>query len=68
MQGVLATGCGIGAGLSNLVIGIIVTKAGYNAGFSTLAGIAILGTVCFGLLMPETKNLSLRAEGISGDE
>jgi MFS family permease len=57
VQGVLATGVGIGASMSNLVIGFIVKNAGYNVGFFTLAGIALVATACFAMLMPETKHL-----------
>jgi MFS family permease len=57
MQGVLATAVGIGASLSNALIGIIVKNAGYNAGFFTLTGIALFATICFAMFMPETKDL-----------
>lgn len=58
VQGIVATGLGIGAGLSNLLIGFIVKNAGYNAGFYTLAGISMVAIAFFGILMPETKELS----------
>jgi len=57
VQGVLATAVAVGASLSNLMIGFIVKNAGYNIGFFTLAGIALLATAAFALLMPETKQL-----------
>lgn len=54
-QGALNTAIGIGAGLSNLMAGFIVQKAGYNVGFLTLAAIAAVATAVFWFLVPETK-------------
>jgi MFS family permease len=42
-QGALATATVIGAASSNLLIGFVVQAAGFNAGFVTLAGIAVAG-------------------------
>jgi MFS family permease len=53
-QGALATGTGIGAGLSNLMAGFVVKAAGFDAGFITLATIAGAATLFFALAMPET--------------
>jgi MFS family permease len=55
VQGAIATATGIGASLSNLFAGIVVKQAGYNAGFLTLAGIAAIALLVFGLFMPETR-------------
>jgi len=54
-QGALNTAIGIGAGLSNLMAGFIVQKAGYNVAFLTLAAIAAVATAVFWFLVPETK-------------
>lgn len=53
-QGALATATGLGAGVSNVLAGFVVKEAGFNAGFLTLAVIACVGLVFFGLAMPET--------------
>lgn len=55
VQGAIATATGLGASLSNLIAGFIVKAAGYNAAFLTLAAIAGVALLVFGLLMPETK-------------
>ena len=54
-QGALNTAIGIGAGLSNLMAGFIVQKAGYNIAFLTLAAIAAVATAVFWFFVPETK-------------
>ncbi|MBW4471864.1 MAG: MFS transporter [Stenomitos rutilans HA7619-LM2] len=54
-QGMLSTAVGIGAGLSNVLAGIVVQQAGYNAGFWLLAVIAVIALVVFWLYVPETK-------------
>ena len=45
---------GVGGIVSATLAGAIVTSAGYNAAFLTLAAIALLGGVLFWGLMPET--------------
>lgn len=57
-QGLLNTAIGIGAGLSNLLAGFVVQKAGYNAGFLMLAVIAAIAFGVFWFLVPETKGES----------
>ena len=57
-QGAVATMQGIGASLSNKVAGLIVVKAGYSAGFLTLAGIALAAFTVFLIAMPETGRSS----------
>ncbi len=54
--GLMALSQGIGASTSNIISGYIVKNLGFNAGFFTLAGIAIVGLCFYGMLMPETKN------------
>jgi MFS family permease len=58
VQGALATATGIGAALSNLMTGFIVKAGGYNAGFFTLAAIAVLALLFYGFAMPETWPLA----------
>jgi MFS family permease len=53
--GAVATAVGIGASLSNLFTGLIVQRAGYNAGFLTLAAIAVAALVVFWQFVPETN-------------
>ncbi len=53
--GAVATAIGIGASLSNLLTGLIVQQAVYNAGFLFLAGIAIIALVVFWQFVPETN-------------
>jgi predicted MFS family arabinose efflux permease len=60
-QGALNTAIGIGAGLSNLLAGFVVQKAGYNFGFLMLAAIAIVATGVFWFLVPETKAQKTKA-------
>ncbi len=54
-QGALATATGVGASLSNLMTGFLVSRAGYQAGFLVLAGIAVAALLVFALFMPETR-------------
>lgn len=54
-QGMLASCIGIGAGLSNLLAGFVVQKAGYDVGFLMLAAIAFVALAVFWFLVPETK-------------
>lgn len=54
-QGMLNTAIGIGAGLSNLVAGVVVDQAGYDAGFLMLAAIAVVAVAVFWFKVPETK-------------
>lgn len=61
-QSAIAAAVGVGASLSNTVAGYIVQRAGFNAGFLTLAGVATLATALFWLLMPETQNGETKAE------
>ena len=65
VQGALTTLIGVGASLSNLIAGWIVQLAGYSAGFLFLAGVAVVGALIFGFLMPETAP-SLQKPGGAG--
>jgi MFS family permease len=53
-QGLTALAVGVGAGLSNLVSGLIVQAYGYAIGFLFLAAIALAALIFFALFMPET--------------
>ena len=54
-QGIVQTTIGVGAAVSNLVLGLITHFAGYTAGFLTVAAIAFLGLGWYWFAMPETK-------------
>jgi MFS family permease len=56
-QGVLATATAIGAALSNVACGYIVKAAGFDAGFGTLAAIAVGGLILYAWAMPETREV-----------
>lgn len=60
-RGMIITAQGIGASLSNWLAGIIVAKAGYSAGFLSLAGIALAGLVICIIGLPETRDRALAA-------
>ncbi|WP_431268037.1 MFS transporter [Dankookia sp. P2] len=53
--GAVATVQGIGASLSNVAAGWVTVQAGYDVAFLSLAGVAVLGGLLFGLAMPETR-------------
>lgn len=63
VQGAISTATAIGASLSNILAGIIVEQAGYQAGFLFLAGMATIAVVVFALLMPETQSSSVKSYG-----
>lgn len=52
--GAAATAWGAGAALSNAVAGFIVDRAGFDAAFLFLAGVASLAFLLFWLAVPET--------------
>lgn len=52
-QGAVATVHSLGAIGSTMLGGQIVVRAGYDAAFLTLSGIAVLGAVLYWLVMPE---------------
>ena len=53
-RGVVGTIQGIGGSSSQVVAGYIVTMAGYNAAFLTLAMMATAGLLLIVIAMPET--------------
>ena len=57
-NGAISTAIGIGAALSNAISGVLVHYAGYRGAFLTLAAIAGLAGLWFGLMMPETQGNS----------
>jgi MFS family permease len=62
-NGAISTATGIGAALSNAISGVIVQAVGYRGAFLTLAGIAALAALWFGLMMPETRENDTPALG-----
>lgn len=54
-HGAISTATGIGAACSNAISGIVVQAVGYRGAFLTLAGIAAVAALWFGLMMPETR-------------
>jgi MFS family permease len=54
--GAIATAQGIGASLSNVAAGYVVSRWGYDAGFVALAFVATVALLSFYVAMPETKN------------
>jgi len=61
-QGVLATATALGAALSNFLCGLIVKAAGFDAGFATLAAIAVVGLALYAWAMPETRDAPAHVE------
>ena len=59
-NGAISTAIGIGAALSNAISGVLVQYAGYRGAFLTLAAIAGLAGLWFGLMMPETGGIAQR--------
>ncbi|MGA8170166.1 MAG: MFS transporter [Methylocystis sp.] len=59
-QGVVATTQGIGASLSNMVAGLIVVGAGYDAAFLALAGVALVAFLVLLFAMPETRGFGVQ--------
>jgi len=55
-NGAISTATGIGAACSNAISGVVVQAAGYRGAFLTLAGIAAVAALWFGLMMPETQD------------
>lgn len=55
--GVVYSAIGLGVSVSNLMAGFLANQYGYAAGFTTMAGLGLLGTLFFWLLVPETQAL-----------
>jgi MFS family permease len=53
--GAVATAQGIGAALSTSLAGLVVVRAGYDAAFLALGGVALVAFVLFLVAMPETR-------------
>jgi MFS family permease len=62
-NGAISTAIGIGAALSNAISGMLVQYAGYHGAFLTLAAIAGLAGLWFGLMMPEIQGNSTTVQG-----
>lgn len=62
-NGAISTAIGIGAALSNAISRVLVQYAGFHGAFLTLAGIAALAALWFGLVMPETQGNSITVQG-----
>ena len=58
LQGVVYSAIGLAAALSSILAGYVVEHFGYGVGFTVLAGIGVLGLAFYGLLVPETKDIS----------
>ena len=54
-QGAVSTAQGLGGALSAGMAGAIIVAAGYSVAFWTLAAIAAVGLVLYGVFMPETR-------------
>jgi MFS family permease len=61
-QGAIGMAVGVGASSSNLLGGNVVERMGYQAGFVTMTGIAVVALVVFWFAMPETKIFSQPAK------
>ena len=51
------------AALSSIGAGYVVKHFGYAVGFCALAGMGVLATIFYWLLVPETKDIELAAPG-----
>jgi MFS family permease len=61
LQGVVYSAIGLAAALSSIGAGYVVEHFGYAVGFCTLAGLGVLATIFYWLLVPETKDIQLAA-------
>jgi predicted MFS family arabinose efflux permease len=62
LQGVVYSAIGLAVALSSILAGFVVKNFGYPVGFSTLAGIGVLGLLFFWFFVPETKNIASSEE------
>src|ERR1700733_9878294 len=60
LQGAIQAALGLGAFLSNFLAGFVVRSFGYNVAFLGLAASAFTGLLFYALLIPETKDQSIR--------
>jgi MFS family permease len=61
LQGVVYSAIGLAAALSSIGAGYVVEHFGYAVGFCALAGIGVLATIFYWLLVPETKDIQIAA-------
>jgi MFS family permease len=59
-QGAIAAAVGIGASLSQVIVGTIVARASYRAGFLFCAAVAASSFVILLFFMPETNRVAFR--------
>ena len=59
-RGVVGTVQGVGGSLSNVVAGVIVVRAGYDAAFLALAVVAVLAFLLVLIALPETGGRKVR--------
>lgn len=64
LQGVVYSAIGLAVALSSILAGFVVKNFGYPIGFSTLAGIGVLGFLFFWMFVPETKDISASEEAV----
>ncbi|MDB4973472.1 MAG: hypothetical protein JWN48_1813 [Myxococcaceae bacterium] len=60
-QGALNTAVGIGAGVSNLVTGLVVAHAGADTALRMLSAVALLALLWFWRMVPETRGVHTAA-------
>lgn len=65
LQGAVYSAIGLAAALSSIASGYVVEHFGYGAGFCTLAGVGVLATVFYWLLVPETKDIQVAAPAVA---
>jgi MFS family permease len=61
LQGTVYSAIGLAGSLSSIGAGYVVQHFGYSVGFVGLAGIGMLATVFYWLLVPETKDIEVAA-------
>jgi MFS family permease len=61
LQGAVYSAIGLAAALSSIASGYVVEHFGYAVGFCGLAGVGVLATIFYWLLVPETKDIQLAA-------
>ena len=59
LQGAVYAAIGLAASLSSIGAGYVVAHFGYAVGFYALAGMAVLATIFYWTLVPETKNIQV---------
>ena len=59
LQGAVYAAIGLAAALSSIGAGYVVAHFGYAVAFCALAGMGVLATVFYWLLVPETKDIQV---------